>query len=265
MAEYVPAGPWHDEPELWDRLVLGDVEVPGISKVEVSRANKWDEKKSKGSHGGEREYSGADLAKVKITIVYWTAEHHAELRDKVMPLVEPVPGKKKIDSIRLEHAVSIMRGVGAVTIDSVDGPSVSNGQGTIKIDATEYRAPETKNATGKAGGAGKSNPKAAGNCADMTLLYVTAAGNAEAAKRRRDQLGLQLQQQGYDGGLADQLIPDPQWAALKAQYDAADAEYQGYATNRDTLAVQMQAVCGASAAAPSSKLGNVQPTSSESP
>ncbi len=245
MAEQIPAGPWHEEPELWDTAVLNDVECPGICKVEISRGNKWDEKKAKGSHGAEREYSGAEPAKVKLSIVTWTSAHHTVMREKVLPIVEPVPGKKKVDAVQLQHAVAIARSVSAFTVDDVDGPSVSDGKATWKISGTEYRKPSTQNATGTAKGGKGGNPKLAGSCVEMTQIYALAAAAAEAAKRRRDEIGAQMLDIGYDGGLADQLIPDAQIAALQAQYDAADREYQGYSGNRDTIAVQMKAVCGA--------------------
>lgn len=252
MADLIPAGPWHDEPELWDRVVFGDVEAPGIATVEVTRSNKWDEKKAKGSHGGEREYSGADLAKIKITIVTWTSEQHAEMRDKVLPLVEPVPGKKKVDAVPVQHAVTILRGVSSVTIDEVDGPSVSDGKATWKIDAKEHREPETSNATGTAKGVpSAAAAKAAGSCADLTQLYVQAAAAAEQAKRNRDAIQVQLQALGYAGGEGDSVDPDPQVQALRQQWVQADGVYDAQALSRDTIAVQMQAVCG-SGAAPSS-------------
>lgn len=249
MADQIPAGPWHDEPELWDTAVLNDVECPGICKVEISRGNKWDEKKSKGSHGAEREYSGAEPAKVKLSIVTWTSAHHATMRERVLPIVEPVPGKKKVDAVQLQHAVAIARSVSAFTVDDVDGPAVSDGKATWKISGTEYRPPTTKNATGTAkGGKGGANAaKVAGSCVDLTLLYAQAAAAAESAKRRRDQIRAQLAGLGTDENTIVSGV-DPQVFALQEQYMAAAGEYEAQALNRDTIAAQMQAVCGSNAA-----------------
>ncbi|MBK6515806.1 MAG: hypothetical protein IPG04_17325 [Polyangiaceae bacterium] len=244
MAEQIPAGPWHEEPELWDTAVLNDVECPGICKVEISRGNKWDEKKAKGSHGAEREYSGAEPAKVKLSIVTWTSAHHTVMREKVLPIVEPVPGKKKVDAVQLQHAVAIARSVSAFTVDDVDGPSVSDGKATWKISGTEYRKPSTQNATGTAKGGKGGNPKLAGSCVEMTQLYALAAAAAEAAKRRRDEIGAQIL--AYGGAPGDTISSALAGLdALQEQYTAADREYQGYSGNRDTIAVQMKAVCGA--------------------
>lgn len=171
----IPLGPWHTQPELWDRLTIGDKLVPGIATVEVDRANKWDSKKAKGEHGQEREFSGVEAAKVRIQIVYWTDEQWQEIKTEILPLIEPNPEKKKIDSLSINHEVANARKVARITVDSVKGPSVSGGLGTIDVDATEYREPSPKNATGtatgKGGGSGGAGTKG-GACADLANQIV---------------------------------------------------------------------------------------------
>lgn len=158
---HLPPGPWHEFPELWDRCILGDYELPGLAKVEVLRQNKWDTKKSKGSHGGERQFGGVDLAKVRIEVRFWTAEQWSSWFTDGFFILEPGPKDPSVkDAIAISHVVTDARKVFAITIDAIDGPSVDGGIGVIEIEATEYREPDKNNANGKAGGAG-------GNCAGL--------------------------------------------------------------------------------------------------
>lgn len=144
--------------EVWDRATFNEVESPGLASVSVSRANKWDTKKAQGSHGAERNFKGADLASVKIKIRLWTADDYVAFNEDILPLLEPDPGKEKPSGVAIGHAVAWARNLRAITVDSVTGPE-SDPAGFVEydIDATEYREPEKKNATGKATGAGKSS------------------------------------------------------------------------------------------------------------
>lgn len=160
MGRQLPAQPWTGEnAQLWDTITFGGKSCPGVAKVSVKRSNKWDDKKSKGSHGGDREFSGADNAKVKITIRMLTDEEHEEFKKDILPLIEPTPGKKKPDGLPLIHPVSVARKVDAITIDDVDGPNTDGGTIDYAIDATELRKPDKKNATGTPGVGGGSSSR----------------------------------------------------------------------------------------------------------
>jgi hypothetical protein len=191
VAEDVPQGPWNAEPERWHTVSFGDVECPGLATVEVDRENKWDEKKAKGSHGATREYSGAAPAKVRIKIVIWTKDQFDELVAMVMPIIDPVPGKKKLDAIPIGHAIAAARNVSSITVDSVAGPAWSPGGATATVDvaATEYREPETKNATGKAGGgAGRGRSPKDASCQQLANAYDDERNKANRARAERSEL-----------------------------------------------------------------------------
>lgn len=152
MGEQLPRLPWTgDGYKLWDFVTVGGKECPGLAVVKVKRANKWDEKKAKGSHGGDRNFSGADLAKGSLQVTMLTEEQHEKFKADILPQVEPVPGKKKPDALVIGSPILAARSVTAVTIDDVDGPDVANGQIVYTISWTEARAPEKKNASGLAG------------------------------------------------------------------------------------------------------------------
>jgi hypothetical protein len=139
--------------EVWDKATFNDLECPGLASVSISRANKWDTKKAQGSHGGERQFKGADLATVKIKVRLWTADDYVDFNENILPLLEPDPGKQKPSGVSLGHAVAWARNLRAITVDSVSGPESDNaGFVEYDIDATEYREPDKTNATGKASG-----------------------------------------------------------------------------------------------------------------
>lgn len=152
MAEQLPRLPWTGEGyKLWDFVTVGGKECPGLAVVKFKRSNKWDDKKAKGSHGGERNFSGADLGKGSLTVTMLTEEQHEKFKADILPQVEPVPGKKKADAVSIGSPILAVRSVAAVTIDDVDGPDTSNGKIVYTIAFTEQRAPEKKNASGLAG------------------------------------------------------------------------------------------------------------------
>lgn len=173
----IPPGPWHEFPAFWDVLRMAGKDWPGIAKVDsVSRQQKWDTAKAKGSHGGTRKFAGADLATVSIVIVFWDSEQWDAIQKDFLPLVEPDPGKDKPAVLDVSHAVLEARKIKQVTVDGVDGPSVDGGFGTITIQCTEYRAPSEKNATGTAqsnqgkktnGGNSKNNSR----CQELAARY----------------------------------------------------------------------------------------------
>lgn len=196
----IPLGPWHLQPELWDTLKIGEHEVPGIATCEITRANKWDSKKAKGEHGQEREFSGAEAAKVRITAKFWTEEQWAGVVDVILPIIEPNPEKKKIDSISISHAVAAARKVSTITIDSVDGPRVDGGIGTLTIEATEYRAPSPKNATGTATGKGGYTSTKSGSCQDLANQITIC--QSEISQNQFEINNLTAQMAAFEGSLA---------------------------------------------------------------
>jgi hypothetical protein len=185
MAEYIPAGPWDENPELWDRLSVAGREFSGLATLDVDRSNKWQTKAAKGSHGAERTFGGVELAKVRIEYRVWTSEQYAELLDDLLPILEPDPTKGKRDAIAIGHAVATARKLTSITIDGIAGPKRAEpGIFALYIDATEQRPPESKNALGTAkGGSGKAQSP----CQALEEQYranrkAAAAAEAKAAE-----------------------------------------------------------------------------------
>lgn len=151
----VPPGPADRFPEIWGRLTLADRLWPGRARVTCSRENDWDRPKAPGEHGAKAKLKGTKPAKISITIEYWEEDHDEEIYAELLLLVEPPPGKDKLDAVTISHAVTIRRHVSQVTVDSIEGPVKSeDGMYTLTIQATEERPTNPKNATGTASGAG---------------------------------------------------------------------------------------------------------------
>lgn len=222
MADQIPFAPWHEFQDAWDKLVLNGKEWPGIAMVEIDRANKWDTKKAQGSHGAEREFKGADLASVRITIKLWTSDHFDVMNGSgLLADIEPDPGKKKQDAVPIQHAVAALRKVTSITVDSVSGPRLEGGIGIISIAATEYRAPSSDNATGTANGRGgtggnKANQaaQASSDCASLkAYLAGLQADYAEAVgdynyKQQLYQEGRLTNPDGFFGGVSEEDVAE---------------------------------------------------------
>lgn len=150
MGDVIEDSPWDGS---GDTIEIDGKEWPGFATVSVRRANKWDDKKSKGEHTGERDFTGADAAKVSIKIRVWTAAQRAYIDETLLKSVEPEPGKTKVGPVSVKHSVFTSRKVSAMTIDDVDGWERSSfDEAILTINAQEYRPPIATNATGKASG-----------------------------------------------------------------------------------------------------------------
>lgn len=185
MAEpnYIPAGPWNDEPELWDRIEIGGKLCPGLAKVEIDRANKFDDKKAKGKSGANREFSGVDPAKVSIEIRIWTKDDYEEFVREFLPIIEPNTEKEKIEPYAISHQVAIDRKVKEMTTDHVKGPTmVETHIYAFTIEGEEHRPPSPKNATGTMNG---SKTKSAGIQGDCFAL------GQQRSQLQADQQGIQ--------------------------------------------------------------------------
>lgn len=181
MTEYVQPGPADEFPDVWGTVTLAKRQWPGRARVTVSRANDWDRPKAPGEHSAKTKLKGTQQAKVGITIEYWESAHHDEIVFDLLATIEPPPGKSKLEAVAISHAVTIMRGVSQVTIDSIEGPvKDDSGMYTLTIQATEERPVSDKLATGTATGAAGESTK----CAQLRksyASYITSGQNAANA------------------------------------------------------------------------------------
>jgi len=233
------AAPWTLQSDVWDTLTLGGKEWPGIASIVVTRANKWDEKKAKGTNQAERVYQGTDPASVKITLRFWNdAEQYQTLLSECLPIVEPEDEKKRKEPLDISHAVTQARKIGRVTIDSVSGPD-DNGDQTwsFSIDATEYRAPTVvKGPTGKGGGGGTRKPNTDA-CAGWRIDHAYLLGEirrieGELAVARAGR-AVAEQVQAWDGGSS--------YAKTNAYVQDLERKLLENTSNRDAVVQAMEA------------------------
>lgn len=232
------------DPTFWDVVKLGDKESPGLATVEVDRANKSDEKKAKGESGSTKEYSGADTAKVSIRIRYIYDIDHINFVDVILPIIEPNPEKKKVEAIAISHAVTIARKIKSITVDKVSGPNkAGDGIWEWAIEATEFREPSKKNATGTFKG-----PKPNGaDCGAMQTYRNSLLDMANNERRQAEQTVTQMKA----GIEAVNLVSDttgvegaapPELVALKAKYEQHLAMAKVYDAQAQAAWSQMQAM-----------------------
>jgi hypothetical protein len=185
MGSAIPAQPWTGLEGQWDHIQLAGKDVPGLAKVTVKRANKWDKKKAKGTHKSTKEFGGVDDAIVTVHLRIWTKDDWDLFVSSVLPDIEPKAGKKTPDSVAISHPVTDTRGISLVVVDDIEGPEVTDGCLIMKISCTEHELPDKKNATGSAGYAGA---KKASGCAALLQMYQQ---NSKAlADAQNDEHGL---------------------------------------------------------------------------
>lgn len=133
--------------ESWDRVVIGGRTWPGIAKVTISGSTKLDVKTAPGANGATITFQGNEPKKISIEVSVWTAEQWTEIQECIAQ-IEPSASKGGGDSFDIGHPVAYLRGVKAIMIDSVDGPSFDTvGVAKFSIKAVEYFPPPKKKAT----------------------------------------------------------------------------------------------------------------------
>jgi hypothetical protein len=186
VSEFLSGGPWTGaEHRFWSGGSVNGIDLPGLVRVRISRANNWDRKIAKGAHGETQTFNGRKAADVDITIRVWTAEDWTRLESEILPLLEPQTGKETPKPLDLVHPVASSRDVKAILVDSVAGPDPNdNGIYEVQIKAFEYAPVNKSNATGTAKGAPAGSP-----CAKLASLYSIACtdwGNANSKTVRPD-------------------------------------------------------------------------------
>lgn len=134
---------WHDEPEVWDTVFLGGVQMPGVAKVKVTRKRKIDKKSAKGKNKGKVTTQGTEPAEVSISLRMLSEEDKAALVT-VMPLLEPVPDKETVtdkDALEIASYATNYRSISAIIIESLEGPELrDDGILYLDIKACEFDA-----------------------------------------------------------------------------------------------------------------------------
>lgn len=195
MADQIEDGPWMADGE--DTIEIDGKEWPGFATVTVTRGNKWDTKVAKGQHSSDRNYTGAEDAKVTIAIRVWTRAQRDYIDETLISSVEPEPGKTAVGAISVKHSVFTSRKVPAITVDDVQGwERTSYDEAVLTIRAQECRPPVSTNATGHATGSTSLPPGNRHNtdCDTLYAQYVTARTSSMVYLSTGDEVNYRTQQ-----------------------------------------------------------------------
>lgn len=147
--------PWlHSDPDSWDRVVLGGVEIPGLASVEdVKVSGRWDIKEAPGTDGAIETYKGYTPASWRIRVRLWTEEQW-DLWQAALLKFRPRPGKATPGAFDIIHPATAAWGISSAIVTEVTGPSPGDPDGVLEfiLECREYFAPPKKNATGTASG-----------------------------------------------------------------------------------------------------------------
>ncbi len=136
---------WITDPDAWNTVRLGNVTLPGICVVTMSRGREIDFKKAPGKDGGESTDKGANAAKVKIRVTM-NARQWREEWLQVIQQIEPTQGKPS-GPFGIVHPEPNSRGINTIEIaDIASAPPTARGGIVYDIDCQQWfpRPKDTK-------------------------------------------------------------------------------------------------------------------------
>src|SRR5574343_179882 len=132
---------WESDPDVWDTCLLGQLELPGVVRVDVKRGLDIDKKKAKGKNRARLTIQGRRPADVTITVRLLSPGDWASMVD-VLARIEPKPdAKPESDCWDIAHPVAAARGVQSVMIEEIEGPQLVDGILEVKIKCVEFNPP----------------------------------------------------------------------------------------------------------------------------
>lgn len=155
---------WGDTPQVWDRVKIADLTLPGTCQISGSIARKVDSAKTPGKDGKTSTHLAYDGAKFDVTIFMWEEVHLAKFME-IAGKLRPRKGEPA-KPVTIYHPTLEAYGIRACELMELgfieDGPQ--DGVKQVKIHFEEYipdtqRSDVTK-ATAKAKGAAKPAVKA---------------------------------------------------------------------------------------------------------
>lgn len=178
---------WEDAPEAYGTLVLGTHTLLGIRDVQIKRSRKRDAKSAPGANGAKLGNQGFEAATVKITwMIHRDEGPVAGVRwQQAAAILADLEDKKRAESgLSITHPFAAMRGVQAVVIDDIEGPSPAGEGGlfSISLSCTEH----TSDADAKKGGktAGGAGGGLGGESFEATVSTMDAKGKATGDPRK---------------------------------------------------------------------------------
>lgn len=147
----------------WDRLILNNALVPGVSAVKVAPKFVIDVKKKTDRDGGQTIDKGCDAARVDIQITIWTPGQWENLQRLLEQTIrragQKLPTKDAAKAIQIAHPACAMWGITAVVIESAESPEPAPQVGAmlIRLRGIQYIAPVKQSTTQPVKGYGLKN------------------------------------------------------------------------------------------------------------
>ncbi len=132
------------EQSLWDQVVLGDVLLPGLARVEVTKgaARKVDVRSAAGANGARLVEKGVELVAATIALRLWEPEHWAEWERHSLALTRRVRESLRRTAMPIAHPVLAALSVTSVYVTEVGGlKQESVGIWGVELHVIEYRPP----------------------------------------------------------------------------------------------------------------------------
>lgn len=152
-AVYIELPPWHTSD--WDTGIFDEETVPGLIHVEIDRGPKWDRKPVKGQTGETQTFGGWNNADMKIRVRTWTTSQYEDFLARIIPILEPDPGKDAPKEIGIEHPTASARKVQSFRVAKLKGPIANFKDGYTEWDIDAFqaikKAPAPKGPPGKPG------------------------------------------------------------------------------------------------------------------
>lgn len=177
---------WETQPDAFDFVFLGDKRLPGLATFRgLKRGLKVDDKSAKGKHKGPLTLQGYKRAEFELDLEIHGEAEWAELQEW-MPELEPVPDKNSAsaeDAWDIANPYTAIRGIEAVVIVEVEGPTYRDGFLVLTLKLMEFDKP-------------KPAPKGIGGVGPLNVDIGTFAdpnGNPIPDSRVAQRLGLAVQ------------------------------------------------------------------------
>ena len=133
---------WDEDPRLWQTLRIDDEDVPGVASVEATVGRKFDTKSAAGSDGGRVSDKGLELAEIKATVKFWTADHWTGIQS----LIAKLGARRNLsdrNAVSVFHPELAALGIQRAIVKRVSSPRPASERGAreITIDLVEYNPP----------------------------------------------------------------------------------------------------------------------------
>ena len=140
---------WEDNPELWDRVKIAGLTLPGLARVEAKLGSQVETKHPPGQDGVDITDLGYDPATVDVTLILWEAVHLEKL-EEILPKLRPLKGDPRKHT-EVVHPSLTMLGIRYLYVKEIGTLKDGQVEGTkeMALNFIEFYPETRKNAVTK--------------------------------------------------------------------------------------------------------------------